>query len=158
MRVFRIANKKYIRTLSGRGAELVGGRWNHKGVPVVYTAASRALAMAETAVQPNFDILPDNYHIAEIDVPDDIPVYNIDLNSIFKEGEWITQDALPLTRSWGSHLISRKKYPVIRAPSVVVKGDFNYLLNPRHPDFDRIKIVHVEPFVFDERLFRKGSS
>ena len=49
MRVFRIANEKYIRSLSGIGAERYGGRWNHKGTRVVYTAASRALAMAESS-------------------------------------------------------------------------------------------------------------
>lgn len=156
MRVFRIANKRHIHSLSGIGAELVGGRWNHKGTRVVYTAASRALAMAETAVQPNFDILPDKYHIAEIEVPDDLPIYEIDLDSIFNGGEWTSPKALALTKSWGTYLISRKKIPVIKAPSVVVKGDFNYLLNPYHPDFDRIKIVHAEPFLFDERLFREG--
>jgi RES domain-containing protein len=156
MRVFRIANKRYIRSLTGIGAERFGGRWNHKGTRVVYTAASRALAMAETAVQPNFDILPDKYHIAEIEVPDDLPVYDIDLKSIFNGGEWTSPEALPLTKSWGTHLISRKKFPVIKAPSVVVKGDFNYLLNPYHPDFDRIKIIDTEPFVFDSRLFREG--
>lgn len=156
MRVFRIANKKYIDSLSGIGAERFGGRWNHKGTKVVYTAASRALAMAETAVQPNFDVLPDKYHIAEIDVPDDLLIYAIDLKSIFNGSEWTSPKALPLTRSWGTYLISRKNIPVIKAPSVVVNGDFNYLLNPYHEDFDRIKIVHTEAFVFDERLFRGG--
>ncbi|HZJ20355.1 MAG TPA: RES domain-containing protein [Pricia sp.] len=156
MRVFRIANKRHIHSLSGIGAELFGGRWNHKGIRVVYTTASRALAMAETAVQPNFDILPDKYHIAEIEVPDDLPIYEIDLESIFNGDEWTGPKGMPLTKSWGTHLISRKKYPVIKAPSVVVKGDFNYLLNPYHPDFDRIEISHTEPFVFDERLFRGG--
>ena len=156
MRVFRIANEKYIHSLSGIGAERYGGRWNHKGIRVVYSAASRALAMAETAVQPNFDILPDTYHIAEIEVPDDLPIYKIDLRNIFNGGEWTSKKALPLTRSWGTYLLSRKKFPVIKAPSVVVKGDFNYLLNPVHSEFHRIKVVHTEPFVFDERLFRSG--
>ncbi|HZJ20385.1 MAG TPA: RES domain-containing protein [Pricia sp.] len=156
MRVFRIANKKHILSLSGIGAEHFGGRWNHKGTRVVYTAASRALAMAETAVQPNFDILPDKYHIAEIEVPDDLPIYKIDLKSIFNGDEWTGPRGLLLTKAWGTYLISRKKYPIIKAPSVVVKGDFNYLLNPHHPEFDRIKIIHTEPFEFDERLFRGG--
>lgn len=155
MRVFRIANKKYIGSLSGIGAELFGGRWNQKGTRVVYTAASRALAMAETAVQPNFDILPDTYHIAEIEVPVDMPVYAIDLKHIFNGGEWTSQKALPLTKSWGTHLILRQKHPVIKVPSVVVRGDFNYLLNPYHPDFGRIKILNIEPFLFDDRLFRE---
>ncbi|MGB7393806.1 MAG: RES domain-containing protein [Pricia sp.] len=155
MRVFRIANKKYIHSLSGIGAERFGGRWNNKGTRVVYTAASRALAMAETAVQPNFDILPDRYHIAEIEVPDNLPIYTINLKSIFNGGEWTSPQALSLTKSWGTFVLSRKKYPVIKAPSVVVRGDFNYLLNPYHPDFDRIKVVDIEPFLFDERLFRK---
>ncbi|MBC8006624.1 MAG: RES domain-containing protein, partial [Prolixibacteraceae bacterium] len=30
---------------SGEGARLYGGRWNRKGVPMVYTAGSQSLAM-----------------------------------------------------------------------------------------------------------------
>lgn len=43
----------------------------------------------------------------------------------------------------------------MRAPSAVVHGEFNFLLNPSHPDIARVKVLAVEPFFFDERLFRK---
>ena len=47
MVVFRIARKEYIQDLSGRGAELFGGRWNEKGIPALYTSSSLSLAALE---------------------------------------------------------------------------------------------------------------
>ena len=41
---------------------------------------------------------------------------------------------------------------VLSAPSVVVPNERNYLLNPAHPDFSKIRFSAPKPFVFDKRL------
>jgi len=44
---------------------------------------------------------------------------------------------------------------VLKVPSAVVQEEYNYLVNPNHRDFHKVKIIAVEPFTFDERLFKK---
>ena len=38
---------------TGAGAKKTGGRWNRKGIALIYTAESRALACLETLVHLN---------------------------------------------------------------------------------------------------------
>ncbi len=57
------------------------------------------------------------------------------------------------TQRMGDHFVVNGKHLVMKVPSVVVQGDYNFLLNPLHRDFNRIKILDVAPFSFDERLF-----
>jgi len=59
------------------------------------------------------------------------------------------------TQLVGDKFIKAGKFLVLRVPSVVVPGDFNYLINPWHKEFSTIKIVTAEPFSFDERLFKR---
>ena len=70
MIVFRLANKKYCNDLSGTGAGTTGGRWNYKGTKLLYTADSRALCMAEIAVHTPVGVMPVDYYLITIEVPD----------------------------------------------------------------------------------------
>lgn len=74
MRVYRLARQKYVDDLSGTGAALFGYRWNSKGVKMVYTAQSRALAMAEVAVHLSLISLPEDYMMITLELPDRISV------------------------------------------------------------------------------------
>jgi RES domain-containing protein len=58
--------------LSGKGAEITGGRWNEKGAAVVYAAASRSLACLETIVHLAAGGLPLNRYLVEISIPDPV--------------------------------------------------------------------------------------
>ena len=42
----------------------------------------------------------------------------------------------------------------LRVPSVILKGQFNVLLNPEHPDWAGVALGEPEPFMFDPRLTR----
>ena len=54
-----------------------------------------------------------------------------------------------------NHPTDENKYLVLKVPSVVVQGEFNYLINPNHPEISNVKIKTIEKFNFDERLFLK---
>lgn len=151
MKVFRIAKEKYIASLTGMGAEIVGGRWNRTGIRAVYTASSRALAMAETLVQPGFEQIPETYHIAQINVPDELEIYFLDMSS-FDPDDWRTIRHAPFTKRLGSEILQGNRFPLIKVPSIVVKGDFNYVLNPSHENGNKITVDFTEPFPFDDRL------
>ena len=66
--------------------------------------------------------------------------------------DWRQLPAPPSTRDLGSRWVAESRSVVLRVPSIVVNGEFNYLLNPRHPDFARLKIGEPLPFSFDPRL------
>lgn len=67
-------------------------------------------------------------------------------------GDWRDLPAPESTRALGSRWMAESRSVVLRVPSIVVDGECNYLLNPRHPDFARLKIGEARPFSFDPRL------
>jgi RES domain-containing protein len=152
MIVYRLCKEAYTKDLSGRGAEINGGRWNNKGVPVLYTACSRALAVLEVAVHIPFGIIPKDYFMTLIDVPDSISIVKIDITSL--PYNWNRNPLVKATQYLGDDFLNDITNLIIRVPSATVSGDFNYLINPRHPDFQLIKIISAEPFEFDSRLFK----
>jgi RES domain-containing protein len=149
MEVFRISKTNYIDDLSGTGARLAGGRWNSKGDAVVYTSSSRALAALETLVHLPPSLLPPHLSLAVIFIPDDswIIVDECDLPNGWSELRPIPELAT-ITRDW----IFREKSLVLRVPSAVIAGEYNFLLNPNHPTFGEVRMQSVEPFHFDPRL------
>lgn len=152
MIVYRLCKAKYSHDLTGSGAEKAGGRWNSKGVPMVYTSESRALCVTEIAVHLPLGILPSDFEIVSIDLPADMSFYKIKESEVGTDWKFFPHPGL--TRKTGDHLIRQNKYLVIKAPSAVVPGDYNYLINPQHKNSFKVKIIRVEPFDFDKKLFR----
>lgn len=151
MIVFRLCKKQYKDRLDGKGAEISGGRWNSKGRPMTYTSESRALCTTEIAVHTPLGNIPDDYYLVTIEIPDNI----FELKASALPPDWKSIPHSNSTQLIGDQFLSDNKYLSLKAPSVVVQGDFNYLLNPLHPLFPKVKILHTEHFEFDERLFVK---
>ena len=152
MRVFRLIRKKYGIELSGKGAALSGNRWNSKGTELIYCADSRALAMAEVAVHLSLSILPNDYVMVEIDIPS-----YTSIATLSKEDSPVHWSSFPHildTQQIGDVFVAERKNCVLKVPSAVVPGDFNFLINPHHPDFSAIRIIGQEDFPFDSRLFQ----
>lgn len=153
MIVFRLAKSRYCLDLSGKGAEKTGGRWNSKGTSIIYTSESRALCTAEIAVHIPLGILPKDFNLVIIEIPDSVKVKKIILNQLPQD--WNSIPHSGSTQEIGDAFINEQKYAVMKVPSALVPGDFNYLINPAHPDFKKIKIIDSVAFVFDQRLFLK---
>jgi len=151
MIVYRLTKSKYCGDLSGRGAGKTGGRWNSKGVAMVYTSESRALCTAEIAVHTQLGILPNDYTLVTIDIPDSIKILEKGLAEL--SPDWRSFPHSGTTQELGDGFVKNQKYAVMKVPSAVVQGDFNYLINPQHADHSKIKIVKTERFSFDERMF-----
>ncbi|MTI32085.1 RES family NAD+ phosphorylase [Xanthovirga aplysinae] len=149
MIIYRLCKKEFSQDLSGRGAELAGGRWNSKGTPMVYCCESRALCTAEVAVHLPLGIIPSDFTLLTISLPDHLPIF--ELETLPKS--WNKLPPAKSTKLIGDQYIKENKYLIFKAPSTVVLGDYNYLLNPRHPDFKKVEINKTEPFQFDPRLF-----
>lgn len=152
MIVYRLARGKYALDLSGTGASLFGYRWNSKGIKAVYTASSRALAMAEVLVHLPLNFLPDNYVMLEIEIPNGIKIDEVDVSKL--KNNWNSFPHPAENQEIGDGFFRDNKACVLKVPSAVVKGDFNFLLNPNHPDMKKIRIVNLSDFLFDKRIFK----
>ena len=151
MLVYRIAGKAHSNDLTGAGARLYGGRWNHKGTSVIYTSESRALVTTEYLVHVPMAMVPANLHIATLEVPAEASVTSIDVETL--PPDWRYYPAPASLATIGSQWAQGNQSLLLRVPSVVVRGDFNVLINPAHPEFSRIQIITVEPYELDKRFF-----
>lgn len=153
MIVYRLSRGPYRNDLSGKGAELAGGRWNSKGTAMLYTSESIALCTVEVAVHMPLGIVPKDYHLVTIELPEDVPV-----SEIFEDKlptSWKSFPHANVTQEMGDRFVQEGDFLVLKVPSATVQGTFNYLVNPRHPAFPKVRITHSEPFTFDKRLFIK---
>ena len=153
MIVYRITKGKYAPDLSGKGAEMHGGRWNSKGVAMLYTSDSRSLAFAEVYMHIPAGIIPKDYHLISIEVPDSIDMLKLSVADM--PPDWRLHPHANSTQMIGDQFILESKYLAMRVPSAIVPGDYNYLFNPVFPLMTEVKIVMVEPFEFDSRLAGK---
>ncbi|MEO5569809.1 MAG: RES family NAD+ phosphorylase [Bacteroidia bacterium] len=153
MIVYRLCKRKFGNDLSGKGAEKSGGRWNSKGVAMIYTCESRALATAEIAVHIPLGTLPADYELLTIEFPNKIKILTI--KPTILPDDWKTFPHPDATQRIGDKFVLGNKFLVMQVPSAVVDGDFNFLINPQHNEINKVKIVKREPFEFDKRLFRK---
>jgi RES domain-containing protein len=153
MIVFRLSKSKFATDLSGKGAEKSGGRWNSKGTAIVYTSESRALCTTEIAVHTPFGNLPLGYELITVEIPDNFPVKEIQPSELPEN--WKSFPHQHFTQQIGDKFVRDSIYLILKVPSAVVPGDYNYLLNPNHVGAGSVKIIKTEPFDFDDRLFIK---
>ena len=151
MIVYRLCSSARKEDLSGRGAEITGGRWNIKGTAVVYTSSSRALCVTEIAVHTPLGCLPVNYCMIEIFIPGTSAIKEILPFALPRK--WQSFENRHKSQLIGDTFIRENKELVLKVPSAVVQGDYNYLINPRHIDIRTVQIKNIEDFGFDERLF-----
>lgn len=152
MKVFRLARKKYKIELSGAGAAKSGNRWNSKGTEMIYCSDSRALAMAEVAVHLPLGLLPHDFVMMEIEIPSIVKSKTIAIAKL--PPGWNDFPPVTATQKIGDDFIHAGLVCVLKVPSAVVKGDFNYLINTAHQDFKKIKIRSQSEFPFDRRLLK----
>ena len=149
MIVYRIGRTKFANDLTGEGARLHGGRWNHKLTACVYTSESRALALLEYTVNVNIDDIPRALSFTAIEIPDDdmLPLGLADL-----PGNWNAAPAPTNTKQFGTVILKKNQHLVVKIPSAVIPAEFNYLINPLHSNIVRCKILSVSDFVYDVRI------
>lgn len=137
--------------LSGKGAEASGGRWNRRGMPLVYSSSSRALACLETLVHLAKHPLPLNRYLVKIAVPAAAWTNAVELDAATLVG-WDAEPAGKASLDWGAAWVGGGKSLLARVPSVLVPEEFNVLINPAHADIARVKAGKVRLWVYDARL------
>lgn len=152
MRFWRICRRRYAASAaSGEGARLYGGRWNSRGVPVVYASTSLALAAIEIFVNIEPKLRPADLVSIEGQIPDDLRVAKLDLKML--PAAWNKTKSESLQR-FGHDWIRTGATIALLVPSAAIRGEWNVLLNPAHLDFARIRLRPAASFDFDARMFR----
>lgn len=151
MDVYRLSNARRADDLTGTGARLIGGRWNYIGTPVLYTASSRSLATLEVLVHSPLSYVPDYYQMLTIRVPED-SILSVPLDQLPDGWNGLTPPSTikDITERWATD----HKFLLLKVPSAVVEGEYNYLINPMHPRASEIMITNKQPYRFDSRLLR----
>jgi len=150
MEVYRLAHARFA-DLSGKGGLYGSGRWHHKGHPILYTASSRALAALERFVHESASTLPP-LKMLTLWLPDHLSIDRYTEHQL-PDG-W---DQLPDTeasRDFGAHWLQQNQHAALQVPSAIVRGDYNLIINPLHPQVRELKVVEEVDFYYDQRLQR----
>lgn len=138
--------------LTGKDAEITGGRWNRKGRPVLYTSTSIALACLETAVHLKQRGLPLNRYLVKISVPLETWKARETMAASDVPMAW---DAVPegkVSLDVGDAWLVGSTAPLLMVPSVIVPEEHNALINPAHGLTKGITAVKVRKWLYDPRL------
>ena len=153
MRAWRLVAPRWVDSaFDGIGASRAGGRWNSRGVRVVYLGGSLALAALELLVHIDYERALEE-HVA-IPVDFDEPLLLRVEESGLPES-WNTPEGLAYTQALGDAWADRGASALLAVPSRVVPVERNYLLNPEHPDAERVAIGEPRPFRYDPRLLKR---
>lgn len=155
MQVFRIEREKYLgQTLSGKGASLsTACRWNSQNSLMVYTAESRALSLLEISVHLDLkNELPQDRYIVKIEIPDNVNFQVLNIEQLPKN--WNAKPPSLITQYIGDDFIKKGDAGVLRVPSAIIPQEYNFLINPLHPEANRINVISKTPLHFDERLIK----
>ncbi|MGZ4984545.1 MAG: RES family NAD+ phosphorylase [Chthoniobacterales bacterium] len=152
---WRIVNARYATTaFSGDGARRHGGRWNSPGVTIIYLAAHRSLAVLELLAnarprspREKYFLIPATWDdgimevLAERQLPASWRAVPPDLSTVAAGDSWAGE----------------MRSAVLAIPNAIIPSEANYLINPKHKNFRRIKIGKPESFVFDPRLLGRSA-
>lgn len=150
MIVYRIAGKKYSDDLTGTGAAMYGGRWNKKGTPVLYTGESKEIALLETIVHTPPMIIP-KLDIVTLDIPDE-SITSIEIDML--PSNWKSYPAPSILSEIGEQWVNDAKTIALKLPSCIIHSAYILILNCKHIDFGRVKLVGKQDFIFDSRLIK----
>jgi RES domain-containing protein len=133
----------------GEGPWRYGGRWNSPGIRVVYVSERQSTAALEVFVHTTPFTADQKYHAFRLEWSDDIteifPIKNL-------PADWRISPLPTSARELGDRWVRERRSAVLALPSAISPDDTNFLLNPGHPDFRRIRISSPIGYEFDPRL------
>jgi RES domain-containing protein len=151
-RVSRILRKRFAKTpFDGEGAYRYGGRWSSPGIRLVYASEHLSLAMIEYFVHLDRDDPPPDLVVAAADVPDDVSRVTIIPGNL--PPNWRRTPAPPQLAEIGDRFARKRRDAILIVPAALAPDEANWLLNPDHPNFTRIRLHPPESFTYDKRFF-----
>jgi RES domain-containing protein len=148
MLVYRITARMHAGDLSGYGAAMYGGRWNKKGIPVVYTGENKEIALLETLVHTPPLLIPE-LDMVTIEIPDN-SITQLSIDALPEN--WNTYPAPAILSEIGERWVKEGKTIALKVPGCIIHSSNNLILNCAHPQFSLVKIIERKHFKFDSRL------
>jgi RES domain-containing protein len=149
MIVYRISNQLYKEDISGNGAAINGSRWNSKNIRMLYTGQYISLSILESLVHLREIDIPAKQYLLSIQIPDD------EFKGIrFSKLKVNWQRHINYTQWIGDQFITNNMELILKVPSAIVSQENNFLINPLHRDFKKVKIISTELLELDKRLLQ----
>lgn len=147
---FRVVRTARAADVSGYGSSIHGARWNKVKVPALYVAETRSLAALEALVHNIQRVEMNLFALVEIRLP-------AGLDRV--EYPELHCPSIAASRAFGTQWLLSHAQPLLRVPSAVVPGEWNWVINPQHPlVVQHIQSgLHIKPFAFDARFWKDGS-
>lgn len=152
---WRLVRKKRLAdAFTGEGARLGGGRWNYPGTAVVYVSETLSLAAIELFMHlRRKDLKFSSFLFAiPVEIPDKLKIIEVSAENL--PPGWRESPPSGLTKGIGTKWAKEMHSAILRVPSVMILRECNLLLNPKHPDFHKIRIGKPQPFTFDDRMLK----
>lgn len=149
MLLYRIGATKYANDMTGEGARLNGGRWNHVGMPCIYAGESRSIVLLEYSVHVSIHNIKRALSFTTFFVPDGTVT---ELKIADLPGNWKSFPHPKETRDLGNKLLIKNKSLIIKIPSVIVEEEFICLINPNHPSIKKAEVRSVTDYAYDVRI------
>jgi RES domain-containing protein len=151
--LWRISKRKYADTaFNGEGARRFGGRWNSRGQGMVYTSGTLSLAALEVFVHMEVEDVQTMLAMIRVDVPIEVQISYLDMALL--PADWRTIPAPSVLATMGNQWFQAMETAILAVPSVVIPVEYNYLINPLHPDFTKFELHSPQAFEFDPRLWK----
>jgi RES domain-containing protein len=151
--VYRLGKHAYRAQLfDGLGGLYASGRWTPRGRPIVYASASISLAILEYTVNYRRRGWVPATVLGRATIPADVRIETVSIEGL--PARWFAADPPPQLQRIGGEWLERAHSAVLKAPSAVVIEEWNYLLNPLHADFGKLRLSAPTPFNLDRRVAR----
>jgi RES domain-containing protein len=153
--LWRISKRKYADTaFSGEGARRVGGRWNSRGHGMIYTSGTLSLAALEVFVHMEVEDVATMLAWIRVDVPTEVKIDYLEVAQL--PPDWRNIPAPAILATMGDRWFQAGSTAILAVPSVVIPMEYNYLINPAHPDFAKLSLGSPQPFELDPRLWKNN--
>ena len=151
--LWRISKRKCADSaFSGEGARRVGGRWNSRGQGMVYTSGTLSLAALEVFVHMEIEDVAMMLAWIRVDVPPEVKIEYLEVIQL--PPDWRHIPAPAVLATMGDDWFKSASTAILAVPSVVIPMEYNYLINPSHPDFMKLAVESPQPFELDPRLWK----
>ena len=144
---YRITLSRWSLKLTASGNP---GRWNSAGQKMIYTSGSRALACLENMAHRADEGQTNLYKVMVIEIPSEVNIEKITLVDLPEN--WFLYGHFETCAAIGDLWLQKSTASVLRVPSAIILNEFNFLINPEHTDFKKIKLNRIEDFRFDPRV------
>jgi RES domain-containing protein len=151
--VYRILRRPYSKKpFDGEDAYRFGGRWSSPGTRIAYAAEHLSLAMLEYFIYLDRDDPPKDLVVATAQIPDGLT--RAEMTAAHLPANWREAPAPPELSVIGDAFVRRGRAAILIVPSALAPTESNWLINPLHPGFSKIKVAPIEKFRYDSRFFR----